>query len=99
MDIKAKINEIVEKLKNDDDLFEKFEKNPTSVLEEYIGVDLPDDQINDLVDAIKAKLAVDKLGGVLGGLFPTRQYHCCLLQQWYLPRAYRDRNPYPRRSK
>ena len=69
MDIKAKIEEIVEKLKKDDDLFEKFEKNPTSVLEEYIGVDLPDDQVNEVVDAIKAKIKLDKIGGALGGLF------------------------------
>jgi len=69
MDIKAKIEEIVEKLKKDDDLLEKFEKNPTSVLEEYIGVDLPDDKINEVVDAIKAKIKLDKIGGALGGLF------------------------------
>ena len=69
MDIKAKIEEIVEKLKKDDDLFEKFEKNPTSVLEEYIGVDLPDDKVNEVIDAIKAKIKLDKIGGALGGLF------------------------------
>ncbi len=67
-DIKEKINEIVEKLKKDDDLLEKFNKNPTSVLEEYIGIDLPDDQINAVVEGIKAKLSLDKVGGMLGGL-------------------------------
>ena len=35
IDIKAKINEIVEKLKNDDDLLEQFNKNPAKVIEEY----------------------------------------------------------------
>ena len=35
----------------------------------HIGIDLPDDQINDLVEAVKAKLTVDRIGGVLGGLF------------------------------
>ncbi len=67
-DIKEKINEIVEKLKKDDDLLEKFNKNPTSVLEEYIGIDLPDDQINAVVEGIKAKLSLDKVGDMLGGL-------------------------------
>ena len=67
-DIKAKINEIVEKLKNDDDLLEQFNKNPAKLLEEYIGIDLPDDQVNQLVEGIKAKLKLDKLGGALGGL-------------------------------
>lgn len=69
MDIKAKLEEIVDKIKNDKQIFAKFEKNPVAVVEELIGVDLPDDQINDLVDAVKAKLTVDKIGGVLGGLF------------------------------
>ncbi len=69
MDIKAKIDEIVKKLTSDKDLMSKFQKNPTAVVEGLIGVDLPDDQINQLVDGIKAKINLDKLGGALGGLF------------------------------
>ena len=69
MDIKAKIEEIVEKIKNDKQIMAKFQKDPAAVIEELIGVDLPNDQVNDVVDAIKAKLTVDKLGGALGGLF------------------------------
>lgn len=69
MDIKTKIEEIVDKLKNDKQIMEKFQKDPTAVIEELIGVDLPNDQINDVVEAIKAKLTVDKLGSALGGLF------------------------------
>ncbi len=69
MDIKAKIEEIVEKIKNDKKIGEKFEKNPVSVIEELIGVDLPDDQVNQIIDAVKAKISLDKLGGALGGLF------------------------------
>ena len=69
MDIKAKIEEIVDKLKNDKQIMEKFKKDPAAVIEELIGVDLPNDQINDVVEAIKAKLTVDKLGSALGGLF------------------------------
>ena len=66
--IKEKIEEIVEKLKNDDDLLEQFNKNPTKVIEEYVGVDLPDDKVNQLVEGIKAKIKLDKLGDALGGL-------------------------------
>ena len=69
MDIKAKIEDIVDKLKNDKQIMEKFQKDPAAVIEELIGVDLPNDQINDVVEAIKAKLTVDKLGSALGGLF------------------------------
>ena len=66
--IKEKIEEIVEKLKNDDDLLEQFNKNPCKVIEEYVGMDLPDDKVNQLVEGIKAKLKLDKLGDALGGL-------------------------------
>ena len=69
MDIKKKIEEIVSKLKHDKNLMAKFEKNPTAVIEEYVGIDLPDDQVNQLIEGIKAKISLDKLGGALGGLF------------------------------
>lgn len=68
MDIKAKIEEIVKKLTSDNNLMAKFEKNPVSVIEDLIGVDLPDDQVNQLVDGIKAKIKLDKVGNALGGL-------------------------------
>ena len=72
MDIKAKIEEIVEKLKSDKDLLNKFNTNPVGLLEELIGVDLPDDQINALIDGIKAKLKADDVldaAGKLLGMF------------------------------
>ena len=67
--LKEKAEQIVAKLRSDEKLVEKFQKNPASVLEEYLGVDLPDDQVNKLVEAIKAKVQLDKLGSTLGGLF------------------------------
>lgn len=69
MDIKAKIDEIVEKIKNDKKIGEKFQKDPISTVEELIGIDLPNDQIEQVVDAVKAKIDFDKIGGMLGGLF------------------------------
>lgn len=69
MDIKAKIEQIVEKIKNDKQIMAKFEKDPASVIEELIDIDLPNDQVNDVVEAVKAKLTVDNLKGALGGLF------------------------------
>ena len=68
MEIKEKIEQAVKKLLSDKNLMEKFEKNPASVIEELIGVDLPDDQVNQAVEAIKAKIKLDKVGGALGGL-------------------------------
>ena len=69
MDIKAKIEEIVNKLKSDKNLMNNFNTNPVGVVEELIGIDLPDDQINGVVEGIKAKLNLDKLSGGLGKLF------------------------------
>lgn len=69
MDIKAKIDEIVEKIKSDKKIGEKFQKDPVSTIEELIGIDLPNDQIEQVVDAVKAKIDMDKIGDMFGGLF------------------------------
>lgn len=68
MDIKAKIEEIVKKLLSDKDLMAKFDKNPAAVIEELVGIDLPDDQVNQLVEGIKAKIKLEKVSDALGGL-------------------------------
>jgi len=69
MDIKEKVEELVKKITSSKDLKEQFEKNPAAVLEKLIGVDLPDEQVEQLVDAIRAKITVDNVSGLLGGLF------------------------------
>ena len=72
MDIKQKVEELVEKIQNDKEILAKFQKNPVSTVEGLIGIDLPNDQIEKLVDLVKAKIDMDKLGdaiGALGGLF------------------------------
>ena len=68
MDIKAKIEEIVKKLLSDKQLMAKFDRNPASVIEEFIGVDLPDQQVNQLIEGIKAKIKLDQVGDVLGSI-------------------------------
>lgn len=68
MDIKAKIEEIVEKIKSDDNFAEDFKKDPVKAVESVVGVDLPDDVINNLIDGIKAKVSVDDIKGKLGGI-------------------------------
>ena len=69
MNIKEQIESVVKKLMSDKDLMAKFNKNPAAVIEEYVGIDLPDDQVNQLVEGIKAKIKLEQLGGALGGLF------------------------------
>ena len=72
-DLKGKIEEIYEKIKNDDKLLEKFDKEPVKLIEELVGVDLPDDKVEPLIDGIKAKLSLEKLGNLAGGLFGKKK--------------------------
>jgi len=66
--LKDKIEEIVDKIKSDKDIAAKFQKDPISVVEKLLGVDLPNEQLEQVVDAIKAKIDLDKIGDLLGGL-------------------------------
>ncbi|MDD2427845.1 MAG: hypothetical protein PHR78_03270 [Eubacteriales bacterium] len=59
MDIKAKIDEIVKKVKSDDKFGAKFKEDPVKAVEEVLGVDLPDEQIKSVVEGVKAKLKLD----------------------------------------
>ena len=68
MDIKAKINELVEKIKNDPKMLADFKDEPVKVVEKLLGVDLPDDMIEKVVDGVKAKITVDELSDGLGAL-------------------------------
>ena len=72
MDIKAKIAEIVEKIKNDKSFASDFQKDPITAVEKVIGVDLPNDQIEKIIEGVKANITVDdvkdKVGGLLGKL-------------------------------
>ena len=67
-ELKNKLDEIVEKIKNDKNIAAKFQKDPIGTVEGLTGIDLPNDQIEALVDAIKAKINLDKMGDALGGL-------------------------------
>ena len=61
---KAKIEEIVNKVKNDKSFAEKFKKDPVKAVESVIGIDLPDEQINAVITAVKGKIGLDALGGL-----------------------------------
>lgn len=66
--LKDKADQIIEKIKTDKNIAAKFQKDPVATVESLLGVDLPNDQVEALVDFIKAKLDVEKLGNALGGL-------------------------------
>lgn len=68
MDIKKKIEELADRLKNDKALQEGFLKEPLPTLERLLGVKLPEEQLKQLADGVRAKLDLDKAGAFLGGL-------------------------------
>lgn len=61
MDIKAQIEKVVETVTKDKDLLSQFQTEPVKAVEKVIGIDLPDEIINKVVDGVKAKISVDKL--------------------------------------
>jgi len=72
MDIREKIEELVEKIKADKNFAAKFQKDPIKAVESVLGVDLPDELIEKIIDGVKAKIKLEDLGdiaGKLGGLF------------------------------
>ncbi len=68
MDVKAKIEEIVEKLKGNGDLAEQFKADPVKTVEGLLGVDLPDDVMDKIVTGVKGKLSFDAVPGGLANL-------------------------------
>lgn len=68
IDVKAKIEELADKLQKDPNLLKSFQADPVKTLEKLTGVDLPDEQLKPLIAGIKAKLAAADIGGALDGL-------------------------------
>ena len=66
--IKEKIEESTEKIKADDNLLDNFKKEPLKTRENLLGIDLPDEIIEKIVDGVKAKITVDKASDLLSGL-------------------------------
>ena len=66
MDIKEKIESIVEKISKEPNIKEQFEKEPVKVIENILGVDLPDDVVEKIIDGVKAKLTMDTISDVAG---------------------------------
>jgi len=72
MDIQKIIADAVKALTENEDLCRAFLANPVEVLEKKLGIDLPEDQINPVIDAIKAKIKIGdaiEFAGKLKGLF------------------------------
>ena len=61
MDVKEQITKAVDKLTKDKGLQEQFRREPVKALESILGVDLPDDIVNQVIQGVKAKLTADKV--------------------------------------
>jgi uncharacterized protein YpuA (DUF1002 family) len=69
MDIKEKIEELVNKIKNDKDFGDDFKKDPVKAVESVLGIDLPDEQIEKVIDGVKSKIKLDDIGDKIGDIF------------------------------
>ena len=68
MDIKAKVEELVDEIRKNPRMLKEFKEAPVPVIEKLVGMDLPDDQIMKLADLVKAKIDLEKAGDLLKGL-------------------------------
>ena len=71
--LKAKAESLIKSITGDKDLMASFAKDPVGTLEKKLGIDLPDEQINQLIKMIKEKLGaagtkslLDKIKGLFG---------------------------------
>lgn len=79
-DLFDRIEDIVNEIKSNKELQEKFKDEPVKALEEVLGVDLPDEKVEKVIDLVKAKIEAqgiddklealgDKIEAKLDGLF------------------------------
>lgn len=68
MDIKEQVTKAVEKITKDKTLQEQFQKEPVKALENILGVDLPDEIVEQIIKGVKAKLTTDKVSDAVDSL-------------------------------
>ena len=72
MDILEKVEEVIKNIGDNKDIKEKFDKEPVKVIESILGVDLPDEIVNKIINTVRSKINVDSLDDVtdmIGGFF------------------------------
>ena len=68
MDIKELIEKLTKAVLENDSIKAKFEKDPIKTVEQVLGVDLPDDLVEKVIDGVKAKITVDQIKDAAGFL-------------------------------
>lgn len=61
MDLKAEIEKIIAAVTKDSATTERFKKNPLDTIKELAGNIIPEDKLDAVVDAVKAKLKGENL--------------------------------------
>ena len=66
INVKEIVGKVIDIIQDDDKFEAKFKANPAKAIEEVIGTDLPDDTVNAVVAAVKAKeIQLDNLDDIL----------------------------------
>ncbi len=65
MDVKKKVEEIVEKLKANPSALATFKTNPIKAIESLSGIDIPDEIEEKVIAGVKAALAGDKASSII----------------------------------
>ncbi len=71
MDVKKITEKLINEIKKDGNLGTQFKKNPAKVIENVIGLDLPDDIVKKIVDGVNAKINLDKAFNALDKMDDT----------------------------
>ena len=66
--LKDTIEDVVNKIKSDKTIAANFQRDPIGTVEKLLDVDLPNEQLEPLVEAVKAKINLDNIGDMIGGL-------------------------------
>ncbi|MBR2044672.1 MAG: hypothetical protein IJ958_00880 [Agathobacter sp.] len=65
MNVTKMIDNLMDEIQKDGKLGTQFEKEPVKVIENIIGKDLPDDVVEKIINGVKAKVGMEKIGDAL----------------------------------
>lgn len=68
MDVKEQIMKMAERISSDKELQEQFQEEPVKALESVLGIDLPDEIVEQVIQGVKAKLMTDKVSDAMDTL-------------------------------
>lgn len=60
VDIKRRVDEVVAKIKTDRNFASKFSDDPAAAVKSLLDVNLSSEQVNAIVEGVKAKVSFDK---------------------------------------